>query len=71
LRQGNKRAPFCLLPHRKDMFARLYMTHQICLEKGDAKMWLLFFLVVIFMVAIVVVAIASDRTGGMDDFPLD
>ena len=53
------------------MFARLYMTHQICLEKGDAKMWLLFFLVVIFMVAIVVVAIASDRTGGMDDFPLD
>ena len=34
-------------------------------------MWLLFFLVVFFMVAIVVIAIASDRTGGMDDLPFD
>lgn len=34
-------------------------------------MWLLFILLVLFIGALVVVAIASDRTGGMDDIPFD
>jgi len=34
-------------------------------------MWFLFFLLVAFMIAIVVIAIASERTGGMDDLPFD